>query len=211
MHYLFFDTETTGVDAQVDHILTAYFGIYGADFQLLDELYLQLKPEDISVLDPHSQAFAVNGIDLRKHLEDPLTVSYAEGRKKLTEMLTRHKIAGKKRSYRPCGHNVDFDVKFVNERLLDRETWGKIVHYNTLDTLRIATFLQDAGFLPVELGKLESFVKYFNIPMGETHHAREDTRMTVDVYKALRNLLISQKKTLGGVTSGNSLLDIIES
>lgn len=92
---------------------------------------------------------------------------------------------------------------------MDKETWNKYVHYNTLDTLRILTFLQDIGFLPVELGKLGSMVEYFNIPMGQAHNAKEDTRMTVDVYQAMRKLLMTQKNTINE-SSNNSLLEIIE-
>jgi len=45
--------------------------------------------------------------------------------------------------------------------------------------------------------------------MGQAHDAKEDIRMTVDVYKAYRKLMQNSKGDIAGVSS-NSLLDIVE-
>jgi DNA polymerase III epsilon subunit-like protein len=93
---------------------------------------------------------------------------------------------------------------------MPKDLWEKYVHHNAIDTLKILTFLIDIDFLPATLGKLDSLVQYFNIPMGQTHHAREDIRMTVEVYKNLIGLLKSKKLESMGNMGSNSLLEIIE-
>ncbi len=208
MIYLFFDTETGGLDTSYS-LLTAYFALYNEKFDLIDELYLQLKPNTLEEFKVSPEALKVCNIDINTHFNDPKTVTYAEGNNKLIDMLIKNKIPGKKISYRPAGHNLDFDLQFIKAYLMKEDVWKKYIHHNQLDTLRVLTFLQDCGILPVELGKLESLVKYFNIPVGQTHNAKGDTLMTVEVYKAMRNLLMGKKNEMGNVCN-NSLLEIIE-
>jgi DNA polymerase III epsilon subunit-like protein len=209
MHYLFFDCETGGLDCEKHSLLTAYFGVYNEDFNLIDDLNLQLKPSDISLLCTTPEALKVTGINLEEHLADPQTITYEQGKVKLLELLERNKIPRKRRHFRPCGQNIEFDINFLKTQLISDQEWRKYIHHNTIDTLRILTYLQDCGILPKDLGKLESMVRYFNIPMGQAHDAKEDIRMTVDVYKAMRKLIIDKKDGMSGI-GGNSLLEIIE-
>lgn len=208
MHYLFYDCETGGTDSRRHSLLTAFFVIYNANWEKLDELELFLKPDEGEIV-AIQEALEVTGIDLKTHLEDPRTVPYSEGRDILITFLEKHKIKGKRRHFRPCGQNIGFDENFVMAQLVPEEEWRKLVHYRALDTLTILTFLQDVGFLPSDLGNLESQVEYFNIPKGRAHDAKEDIRMTVDVYRAYRKMLIDKKDNISSVSS-NSLLSIVE-
>jgi len=208
MHYLFYDTETGGTNPQLHSILTAYFIIYNEKWEKLDELEIFLKPnsgDPIAV----QEALDVTGIDIKTHLKDPRTVTYQEGKDILLDFLEKHKIKGKRRHFRPCGQNIGFDEGFIMSQLVPELEWRKLVHYRALDTLTILTFLQDLGFLPKDLGNLESQVEYFNIPKGKAHDAKEDVRMTVDVYKAYCSLLADKKDSISGVST-NNLLSIIE-
>lgn len=209
MVYLFYDCETGGMDEKQHSLLTAYFGIYDQNIMLIDDLYLQLKPENQSLINVTPEALKVTNMDLNEHLSDPSTITYSEGYRKLLSFLEKNKIKGKKRSYRPCGHNITYDNKFIWAQLMPESIWDKYIHYNPLDTLRILTFLQDIGILPVNLGSLTSLVDYFNIKMGEAHNAREDIKMNVEVYKCLKNILQTKKTEFAGNVS-NSLLKIIE-
>lgn len=208
MNYLWYDLETGGTDPQRHSILTAYFAIYNSNWDKIDELELFLKPDSGEIV-AVQEALDVTGIDLKTHLNDPRTVTYTEGKNILLEKLTKYKIKGKRKHYRPCGQNIGFDESFVMAQLVPEEEWRKLVHYRALDTLQILTFLQDIGYLPVDLGNLESQVEYFNIPKGKAHDAKEDIRMTVDVYKAYCKLLESKKDNISGVSS-NNLLSIVE-
>jgi oligoribonuclease (3'-5' exoribonuclease) len=208
MHYLFYDCETSGRNSKNNAILTAYFIIYDEDWNRLDELELFLKPDDGNVL-VEDGALEVNGIDLDLHLKDKRTLPYSEGKEVLMSFLSKHKIKGKRRHFRPCGQNIKFDEDFIINQLVPEKEWRSLVHYRCLDTLDILTFLQDIKFLPKDLGNLESQVDYFNIPKGKAHDARDDIIMTVDVYKAYRKLLIDKKDNISSV-SNNDLLSIIE-
>jgi DNA polymerase III alpha subunit (gram-positive type) len=208
MNYLFFDCETGGIDEHRESLLTAYFVAYSPSWEKLGDIELFLKPDDGQIV-AEQEALDVTGINIEEHLKDPRTVTYSEGAKQLKEFLEQFKIKGKRSHYRPCGQNVGFDIRFVNAKLIPQEEWKKLVHYRPLDTLQILTFLQDVEFLPKDLGNLSSQVEYFNIPKGQAHDAKEDIRMTVDVYRAYCKLMQDKKDNMAGVT-GNSLLEIVE-
>ena len=209
MHYLFFDCETGGTNENIHSLLTVYFAIYDDNFNLLDELDLKLKPSSGELVTT-PKALEITGIDIAEHLADPETITYEAGRQLLHAMLAKHKIKGKRSHYRPSGQNVGFDIAFVKAQLVDLDDWEKLVHYRPVDTLSITTILQDVGILPKDLGPLASLVEYFKIPMGNAHNAKEDIRMTVDVYKAIIALLVSLKGNAITGVKNNSLLEIIE-
>lgn len=212
MKYLFFDCETTGLEYDRHSLLTAYFGVFDQDMNLIDELDLQLKPEngDIPNMIISKEAMKVTGINLQDHLNDPQTLTYKQGHDKLKELLERNKTKGKRRHYIPCGHNISFDLDFIWSQLMEKSQWEKTVHYGKkLDTYQICTFLQEVGMLPKDLGKLTSLVEYFKIPMGQAHNAREDILMNAAVYRRIRDLM-SEKKVENATLSGSSLLEIIE-
>jgi oligoribonuclease (3'-5' exoribonuclease) len=208
MHYLWFDTETGGKNAKIHPLLTAYFAVCDQDHNIIDDLSLQLKPEDPSKMILEQEALDVNKINIQEHLADPNTITYAQGRVKLKNFLLKHKIKGKRKHYMPCGHNVAFDKEFVWSWLMPQEEFEEEVHYRTLDTSMVTTFLKDIGILPEEIGNLLSLVQYFNIPEKEAHNAKGDVWMNIDVYKAMKAMMKSRKKEMIGGT--NSLLDIIE-
>lgn len=209
MHYLWFDTETGGLDAEKHTLLTAYFAICNKDLVIIDELYLQLKPEDTSKISVTEGAMKVNNINLQEHLADPNTLTYEKGKEKLMTMLSKHKIPRKRKSYQPCGHNISFDKNFIWSQLVDQETWESIVHYRDLDTSSVCSFLKDVDILPEDLGQLTSLVEYFELPLGEAHNARGDVLMNIEVYKAIRSLMKIKKEGMVGAVS-SSLLEIIE-
>ena len=209
MHYLFFDTETGGFNAKQDSLLTAYFAVCDNRLVVIDELYLQLKPEDVSRIKASEGALKVNNINLSEHLADKATITYEEGAVKLLDLLKRNKLPRNKYSFRPCGHNIEFDRGFIWEQLLSKEEWSQHVHYNDLDTLDACTFLKDLSFLPSDVGNLTSLVEYFQLPLGEAHDARGDVLMNIEVYKSMKALMQSKKDSMSASMS-SSLLEIIE-
>jgi len=208
MHYLWFDTETTGKDPKVNQPLTAYFAVCDQDHNVIEELNLQLKPSDPSILRVEQEAMDINKINLADHLADPNTITYEAGRVKLKNLLVKHKIKGKRKHYIPCGHNVSFDKEMIWNWLMPQDEFEEEVHYRTIDTSSITTFLKDVGIFPEELGNLLSLVQYFNIPEKEAHEAKGDVLMNIDVYKAMKAMMKSRKREMVG--GSNSLLDIVE-
>ncbi len=80
MHYLFFDCETGGLNPRIHSLLTVYFGIYDRELNLIDDLYLQLKPSDVSKINADAAALKISGINIEEHLRDPNTITYEEGK-----------------------------------------------------------------------------------------------------------------------------------
>ncbi|MBK7917653.1 MAG: 3'-5' exonuclease [Chloroflexi bacterium] len=76
------------------------------------------------------------------------------------------------------GHNVDFDLGFLNEERLG-------VGNHRIDTITLAAILvPEAGRYD-----LESLVHYLDLPDpngGQTHRARDDAEQTVELFLALR-------------------------
>lgn len=209
MHYMWFDTETGGLNPQIHSLLTAYFAVCDKDLKIIDEIYLQLKPSDLSQLNVTEEAMNITKINLEEHLSDPNTITYEQGQKTLLAFFAKQKIKGKRRSLQPCGHNIAFDKDMIWHQLIPKEVWEKDVHYRTLDTSSICAFLKDVALIPQDVGSLTSLVQYFDIPLGEAHNARGDVLMNIEVYKAMRNLMKEKKEGFTGVTN-SSLLQIVE-
>ena len=208
MNYLWFDTETGGLNPKVHSLLTAYFAICDKELNLIAELELQLKPSDISKLNITQGAMDVNKINIDEHLKDPNTVTYEEGRVILKQFLLKNKIKGKRKSFMPAGHNIQFDKEMVWEQLMPQDEFEEEVHYRTIDTSTICTFLKDVEILPEDLGNLMSIVEHFNIPKLQAHNAKGDVRMNIEVYRRMKAMMKSRKKDM--ISANSSLLEIIE-
>lgn len=210
MMHLFFDMETTGLDEQKNDILTAYFAIYNENLEFIDDLDLMLKPDDPNkVIIYDIEAFETTGINLEDHLKNPATITYSKGRELLTKMLIKHKIPNKRSHYRYSGQNIGFDIKFLKEHMGDSEGFEKLINHGNIDTFQIATFLKECDMIAADVGNLGSLVDYFGLPMGTAHNAKEDVLMTVNVYRAMKNMMKDKKAGMSGVAD-NDLLSIVE-
>jgi len=206
MRRLFFDLETGGLDKVKNPILTAFFLMLEEDFTIVDELSLKLRPQEGKECEPI--ALEKNGINLEQHLADPETVTVEEGKKRLGAFLVKNSEKGKRRGIRPHGHNIiKFDEPFLFENLMPEAEWSKQVHYTSMDTKVWMDFLKDAGWLPQDLGTLESVVTYLGLPQREAHTAREDVLMNVDAYRALKSLMEDRKEGSSGKSERLALLE----
>jgi oligoribonuclease (3'-5' exoribonuclease) len=205
---LAFDLETGGLDPTKTDLLTGYFAILDSDFKVLEELSLKLKPEGrLPIVE--AKAMSTNGIDLQKHLEDPNTITYAEGGKRLTALVKKYlKKNGRYSNIIPMGYNIDsFDVPWAQHHLIDKDTWGSMIHYKCLDVSHDVDVLKRHGWLPPTCGTLSSMVEHFGVPKGEAHVAKDDIIMTVGVFLKLKELMESKKN--GG--SSQDLISLLES
>lgn len=206
MMYVWFDTETSGISHKIHSILTAYFAVYDEDLNFIDEIELFLKPDSGEVI-AEEQALNVNGINLVEHLKNPRTITYTEGKEKILNFLSKHKVKSKR--FRPSGHNIEFDKNFILSQIMTEEEWSKYIHHNSIDTLRIVTFLQDIGMVPNDIGRLTDLVDHFGIAKRDAHDAREDVKMNVEVYKKMKEML-TETKNNAVLVSGSDLLKIVE-
>lgn len=202
-----FDSETGGFNPDTADLLTFYMCIMDEEFKLHDELYLKLKPDGGRLPIAEDQALRVNGINLKAHLADPETVTYSEGRAKLEAMLGKYsKKIGRTLNIKPLGYNVPFDENWTWHHLLPREAWLKYMHYKRVDVMERVDFLKESGWFPPDLGALGTVVDFLQLPKREAHNCKEDTLMTVDVYKKLLEIMKSKKE--GG--SAQDLITLLE-
>lgn len=196
--YLAMDSETGGLDENVEDMLTFYCAIFTYDWKLIDEVDLKLKPDGGRLPIVTAKALAVNKIDIKAHLEDPTTITYSEGKVKVLEFLKKYRKPGRYSNITPLGHNVPFDLRFTWKHLVPHKDWNDLCHYGIADTKSDTDALKRWGFLPQSCGTLASLVEHFNLPKRSAHNAKEDTLMCVDVAKAMEIFMKSKKE--GGTT-----------
>lgn len=179
--YIALDIETGGLGVDKS-FLTAYFAILDKELNIIDELYLYCKPKD-GIYHVTAKGMEVNGIDLVEH--DKIADTYQIAGTKLYQFLNQHEgplIA--------IGHNVRFDMVHIYDKLISQENWWHFISYRTLDTGVIGGFAIDLGLLPRDINAgLNSLAKYLNVgTQSEKHDAKEDTLLSVGVYKELKKL-----------------------
>jgi DNA polymerase III alpha subunit (gram-positive type) len=205
-YLLAFDSETGGLNPKLADILTLYMSVVDEEFRVVDEIDLKLKP-DTGMPRADAGALRVNGINIQDHLANPATITYSEGKVKILEFLRKYlKKNGRYSNLRPFGQNIQFDIDFVQEHLIPKDEWDKHVHYGKVDTKQCVDFLKDAGWFPRDLGSLGSVVDYLGLPKRAAHNAKEDTLMTIDVYKKIMEIMKSKKE--GG--SQQDLISLLE-
>ncbi len=206
-YFVAMDCESGGLNPKQADILTLFMSVVDEDFKVLEELDLKLKPNDrLPVAD--DGALAVNKIDLKRHLEDPNTVTYAEAKVKIVAFAKKYlKKRGRYSNLIPLGQNVMFDLGFIWEHIVPKDEWESTFSYNIEDTKTASLFLKRCGWLPKDIGTLKSLVEYFNIPRREAHEARGDVLMTIDVYKTMVSLMKSKKDN----GSSQDLISLLES
>jgi DNA polymerase III alpha subunit (gram-positive type) len=193
-YYLAFDTETGGLDPKLADVLTLYMAMVDEEFKVIDEIDLKLKPNE-GLPRADAGALRVNGINIQNHMADPATITYNEANVKVIEFFKKYlQKKGRYSNLRPFGQNVQFDIDFVQEHIVPKAEWDKYIHYGKVDTKQCVDFLKDAGWFPKDLGSLGSVVEYLGIPKRAAHNAKEDTLMTIDVYKKIMDIMKSKKE-----------------
>lgn len=183
--YLAVDTETGGIGPEVS-LLTAYLAVLDENFEFLGDLDLAIKPDN-DIYHVTAEALKINKIDLVKHQETAITSGKAG--ELLREFLISWTTNGATKLI-PLGHNVAFDMEKIYQNILNKKEAQKYVSYRTLDTGSTGRFLITAGLIPESVtGSLGSYVKHLGVPQRESHTARGDVEMTVDVMRAMMKLV----------------------
>jgi DNA polymerase III epsilon subunit-like protein len=181
--YLAFDTETGGLDPKKTSLLTAYFAVLDENFNAIAELDLKIKGDKNEIYHVTGEALKINGINLVELHDENRNVTKGLAALQLKDLLHKHTVGMNGISpLIPVGHNVDFDIGFVQEHLIPKDLWETYVSYRKLDTSSTANFLKAKKVIPDNIsGKLESLAKYFKIDIGKGsyHNAKIDTVVCV--------------------------------
>lgn len=209
MNYLWMDCETFGMNPRKNPLATVYMAVYDENDRFIEDINLKVKPDNMEGLVADPETEKVHGINFEKHIADPETITYSQALPVIVSFFERHKIPRAKKSLKPAGQNVVFDIDYLRNTIFTWEQWDQYVHYRYIDTLVILTYLQDVELVPSDLGNLASLIEYFDLKTGEFHDARSDVKMTVQVYISMKNLILRTKNSTLSAPSAN-LLKIIE-
>lgn len=175
MKVLYFDTETTGILPRQNEIIQ-FAAIIEIDGEVKEEINVRsrpLKPENIN-----PEALRVTGLSLDELEKYPHPT---EAIKEIKAFFERHiDKFDKKDKFYPAGHNVIFDLDFLQNYFIthaDQYGTGSYQNWQALDTRVLANFLCYQGKLSVPNIKLETLCQHFEIPL-EAHDAMNDIRAT---------------------------------
>lgn len=176
--YLFVDTETGGLTPQ-HSLLTVSCIVADGDLNVIPignqspGLYMSIAHEQYNIA---AGALAVNGIDLVAHNKSALPVPAAK-QVLLDFIRDALRATGKKRLV-PAGHNVAFDVQFLQAYLLTAAEWDEYFTYPALDTAAVARFYNAAGRYAggYSLGKLRD--RFMPHDAGQSLHNAEIDNLT---------------------------------
>jgi DNA polymerase-3 subunit epsilon/ATP-dependent DNA helicase DinG len=159
--YVAVDVETTGLNPSKDAIIeVAAITFQGSD--IVDEFSTLVYPQR----DIPAEITRLTGITQAMVEDAP---GMFQIRSHLRPVLSNHIL---------IGHNVDFDLAFLQEERL-------AIGNHRIDTITLASILvPEAGRFG--LGALADFL-YLPLPEGgQTHRAREDAELTIELFLALR-------------------------
>jgi DNA polymerase III epsilon subunit-like protein len=204
---LFVDTETTGLDPEKNRLLQIaarldvdkstgveglieYFETHVGHFMFFDnapvfEISLgALKVNKRSLLNtnptpPGSPIPAGEAMVMEERVAITRFVEW---------LLVMHRKYG---DFLLAGHNVDFDIRFLNAALRRAGIVGldELVGHRRVDTAPIALFLKDAGILKIEKGSLEETAKALGISTEGQHDAKFDVDLTASIYYEMKKLV----------------------
>lgn len=196
--YLAFDTETTGIDAVKNNLLTACFIVLNDNLIEIDRLNLSIKYNEYNI---SIKAMEINKIDLIKHHNSRNSVDLKTARSMLLDFLRKNKKAHSNSSlsygynlFTPIGHNVTFDINFIKGcGLLSEYEYNSYISFNCVDTICIAQFFKLTGEIPKKQSiSLSNLCSYYNIKSEENtesyHTAEYDIVMTLHLLRKFKTL-----------------------
>jgi DNA polymerase III alpha subunit (gram-positive type) len=196
--YLAFDTETTGIDAVKNNLLTACFIVLNDNLIEIDRLNLSIKYNEYNI---SVRAMEINKIDLIKHHNSRNSVDLKTARSMLLDFLRKNKKAHSNSSlsygynlFTPIGHNVSFDINFIKGcGLLSEYEYNSYISFNCVDTICIAQFFKLTGEIPKKQSiSLSNLCSYYNIKSEENtesyHTAEYDIVMTLHLLRKFKTL-----------------------
>ncbi len=183
MNTLVIDVETSGLIPKENAITSITLKVFGKDIHNT----IFIKPQKELFYDP--RAMQITGISMA-YLEQ-------EGVDEITAIKKTITFINDNFERKPyvLGHNVEFDVNFINE-MFKRRTNNLLftdkIHCHRKDTMYNTLFLKDSGLSNIESLSLGSCYSHFcGLTPKDAHSSYGDVLMTEEIYK-------KQMKLIGG-------------
>lgn len=184
MKVLYFDVETTGLDAQKDFV-TQLSGLVEVDGEVVEEFNYFLRP-------PKGTAVSIEALKVTgKTIEDlrsypDASEGFATFNALLNKYVTTRSWSDK---FYPAAYNGNFDLQFVDQmfkRQFSRDEWWQYQNWQLIDPLSVFRTLNYAGLISTPNCKLSTMCNHFGISL-EAHDALSDIRATRDLVQVLKN------------------------
>ena len=199
MKLLYFDTETTGIDA-VKNEIVQIAGLIEVDGTVVEEFNFRCQPTDWDNVDP--EALKVTGLTIEElKTYDTPEMAGRELKKVFDKYIDKY---NKKDKFYPAGHNVSFDLDFLQafwKKHVDPYGIGSYQNWRAIDTRVIANFFAFSGMLDCKDVKLGTLCEIYGIEL-DAHDALNDIR-------ACRTLLQEFQKHLTNQTQGMGQLEML--
>lgn len=186
--YVFFDTETGGLTPDYS-LLTVSAIVADPNLNIVTVhdlhpgLYLRLKHDNYVT---HERALKVNKINVADH--DRIGFTVADASEALQVFLREAKLLLGVKRFIAAGHNVAFDIRFLQAYLLPEKKWEDFFLPPPLDTCATARFFNTANRLTVGCG-LEKLRTFFGINTGTAHNAESDNLASLELARRFVGLL----------------------
>ncbi|MGL5717840.1 MAG: 3'-5' exonuclease [Paraclostridium sp.] len=185
------DIETGGLDYKNNQLLTIGVVLkkYIKDNSQVKGFELKLTRDKTKTVT--EEALIVNGINLEEHDEE--TVSF-ESAKMIIEKEVHDFFDGEKPSF-VLGHNVGFDINWLQNTLFTKAEWDEIFGYRVLDTASVGLFLKFSNFIETNKGSLTALMNCFgiNVDEGKRHTGLGDCFYTVELFEEMSKYISSIK------------------
>ena len=194
---LYFDVETTGTNPAV-HEITQLAMIIEIDGVVVEEANFTCQPTRWDQIDPGAIATTGVTIEMLKTFQPP-ALMYDQVTKLLGRYIPKYTRLPDK--FYPAGHNVEFDLKFLDAFLrmygnADMKQWGAITYqnYRAIDSRALANFHFLNGHLQTLSDvKLATLCNHFGIKI-DAHDALSDIRATRQLIAKFRDIFYQGNK-----------------
>ena len=186
---LFFDTETSGVDAERNGILQIAW-IIERNGEVFDECVSDVAlPKDLSI---SLEALEINNFTLERMKKGRDACAVMEQ----LRLKLKSAVGGGPAAI-PCGHNIKFDIDFLHRtaKRINAAWWCNFGQNDYLAlrspvcTLALCHYCAYRGILELPNYKLATLCGHFGIPLTP-HDALADIRATRSLFYKLDSLLI---------------------
>jgi DNA polymerase-3 subunit epsilon len=182
MKVIYFDTETTGTNPNKNEIIQ-FAAIVEIDGVVVDEINVRCQPTNWDAVS--EEALQVTGLTLETLKTYPTP---AQAAMDIEWFFDKHiDKFNKADKFYPAGHNVSFDIDFLQafwRKHISKYGIGSYVNWRNLDTRVLANFLIYGGHLDVIDTKLGTLCNHFGIEL-DAHDALNDIRATRELMKAM--------------------------
>lgn len=187
MNLLVIDTETTGLDSELNSILSICANLYDSDRKLISSYYAECTSEDTKI---DLAALKVNRYSLAKissfKSEKEIMYNFCDW---LLSLPAKQEVV-------LCGHNVHFDIGFIKNRLRKYNISGfdQAVSHRVIDTASIGRFLSLSGHLQDQKVSLQNLAITLEVEYDKLkhHQADYDVELTAKVlFKMIDKLKVS--------------------